>query len=328
MPSDKVRGAARRSRPTSFAGSGSIGRQYDGVLRRLRQRGAVAAVPSGRRAAAVPQRGLGGVPGRQRPLRGGHRRGAAAATTRRCSSRTTTSRWSRSGCASGGRRRGPRCSGTSRGRIPIGCASARGGARSSTGLLANDLLAFQLERDRRNFVLAVEEELDAEIDADGAARFGSTAASRRVTAVPIGVDYDRIQTVGARPARSPSSRQRLRPAFGLQAPHHRPGRRSARLHEGHSRAARGARPRVHAPSRAARPAHVRADRRAVAVGARQLQRDRIRDRSQGRTSSTRGTACRGCRRRSTTTRRRSICPAWSRSTASRTSASSARCTTA
>ena len=35
------------------------------------------------------------------------------------------------------------------------------------GLLANDLLAFQLERDRRNFVLAVEDELDAEIEADG-----------------------------------------------------------------------------------------------------------------------------------------------------------------
>ena len=34
-----------------------------------------------------------------------------------------------------------------------------------TGLLANDLLAFQLERDRRNFLLAVEEELDAQVEA-------------------------------------------------------------------------------------------------------------------------------------------------------------------
>ena len=35
-----------------------------------------------------------------------------------------------------------------------------------TGLLANDLLAFQLERDRRNFLLAVEDELGAEIETE------------------------------------------------------------------------------------------------------------------------------------------------------------------
>ena len=32
------------------------------------------------------------------------------------------------------------------------------------GLLANDLIAFQLERDRRNFLMAAEEELDAEVE--------------------------------------------------------------------------------------------------------------------------------------------------------------------
>jgi trehalose-6-phosphate synthase/Kef-type K+ transport system membrane component KefB len=84
------------------------------------------------------------------------------------------------------------------------------------GLLANDLLAFQLERDRRNFVMAVDEELDADIDAGGQTiRFGSRVTA--VTAVPIGVDYDRIQIVG-RDGRLASEQARLRRDFGLQAP--------------------------------------------------------------------------------------------------------------
>jgi trehalose-6-phosphate synthase/Kef-type K+ transport system membrane component KefB len=64
------------------------------------------------------------------------------------------------------------------------------------GLLANDFLAFQVERDRRNFVLAVQDDLGAEIEADGASvRF--KGRSTTVVAVPIGVDYDRIQGVVA-----------------------------------------------------------------------------------------------------------------------------------
>ena len=81
------------------------------------------------------------------------------------------------------------------------------------GLLANDLLAFQLERDRRNFVLAVEDELDAEIEADGVRiRFAGRATS--VIAVPIGVDYDRIQAVGSDGALA-AEQQRLTQCFGL-----------------------------------------------------------------------------------------------------------------
>ena len=109
-----------------------------------------------------------GVSDGQRPVRGGHRSGAARHRHARSSSRTTTWRSSRRVCASGGRPRTRRCSGTSRGRIPIGCGSVPWRREILAGLLANDLLAFQLERDRRNFVLAVEEELDAEIEADGA----------------------------------------------------------------------------------------------------------------------------------------------------------------
>lgn len=62
------------------------------------------------------------------------------------------------------------------------------------GLLANDFVAFQLERDRRNFVAAVEDELEAEIEADGA-RIRLDGRRATVVAVPIGVDYDRIQAM-------------------------------------------------------------------------------------------------------------------------------------
>ena len=84
-----------------------------------------------------------------------------------------------------------------------------------TGLLANDLVAFQLESDRRSFVLAVEDELDAEIEADGQRIWFRDRVST-VTAVPIGVDYDRIQGVGGESALV-AEQQRLREAFGLEA---------------------------------------------------------------------------------------------------------------
>ncbi len=84
------------------------------------------------------------------------------------------------------------------------------------GLLANDLLAFQLERDRRNFLLAVEEELDAEIEADRA-RVVADGRSTTLVSVPIGVDYDRIQAVAQGPALEAEQR-RLVEAFGLAAP--------------------------------------------------------------------------------------------------------------
>ena len=93
------------------------------------------------------------------------------------------------------------------------------------GLLANDLLAFQVERDRRNFILAVQDELGAEIEADGASvRF--KGRSTTVVSVPIGVDYDRIQ--GVVTARG----IRRRPAaacvqmFGLDGDEHRRRRAS------------------------------------------------------------------------------------------------------
>jgi trehalose 6-phosphate synthase len=83
------------------------------------------------------------------------------------------------------------------------------------GLLANDLIAFQVERDRRNFLMAAEEELDAEIEIEASrARVDGHAAT--VVSVPIGVDFDRIQGFAADPALV-AEQQRLREQLNLRA---------------------------------------------------------------------------------------------------------------
>lgn len=84
------------------------------------------------------------------------------------------------------------------------------------GLLGNDLIAFQLERDRRNFLLAVEEELGAEVD-DEASRVDFDGRHSTVVSVPIGVDYDRIQQM-ATAAELAAETARLRSEFALSAP--------------------------------------------------------------------------------------------------------------
>ena len=83
------------------------------------------------------------------------------------------------------------------------------------GLLANDLLAFQVERDRRNFLMAAEEELGAEVELESSrVRFAGRQST--VVSVPIGVDYDRIQSFAADPS-LPQEQQRLRELLGLRA---------------------------------------------------------------------------------------------------------------
>ena len=82
------------------------------------------------------------------------------------------------------------------------------------GLLANDLIAFQLERDRRNFMAAVREELGLEIK-DGVVRVGGRAVN--IVAAPIGVDFDRISAM-ARDPRLLVEKDRLRRELGLTAP--------------------------------------------------------------------------------------------------------------
>ena len=61
-----------------------------------------------------------------------------------------------------------------------------------SGLLGNDLIAFQLDRDRRNFLIAAREELSLETSRN-TVRMGNRIVA--VKAVPIGVDYDRIQRI-------------------------------------------------------------------------------------------------------------------------------------
>ena len=85
-----------------------------------------------------------------------------------------------------------------------------------TGLLANDLLAFQLERDRRNFLLAVEDELGAEIETE-ASEVRLNGRHTTVVSAPIGVDFDRIQRIAADPALK-EEQERLVQSFCLRAP--------------------------------------------------------------------------------------------------------------
>jgi trehalose-6-phosphate synthase len=82
------------------------------------------------------------------------------------------------------------------------------------GLLANNLIAFQLERDRRNFLAAVREELHLET-ANGVVRFGGRDV--HAVAVPIGVDYDRI-SMTARDPRLLVEKDRLRRELRIASP--------------------------------------------------------------------------------------------------------------
>ncbi len=146
-----------------------------------------------------------------------------------------------------------------------------------TGLLANDLVAFQVERDRRNFVLAVEEVLDAEVEADGARiRYRNHVTS--VVAVPIGVDYDRIQRIGSTPA-VPETQRALAKQFGLEGAIVGLGVDRLDYTKGIPERLDALDRLLHAPAATARASHVRAGRRAVAFGSRELRDDRNRDRS-------------------------------------------------
>ena len=82
-----------------------------------------------------------------------------------------------------------------------------------TGLLGNDLIAFQLERDRRNFLTAAREG-GLEVTRN-TVRTGNRIVA--VKAVPIGVDYDRIQRITHDVALG-AEQARLRQELGLDTP--------------------------------------------------------------------------------------------------------------
>ena len=83
------------------------------------------------------------------------------------------------------------------------------------GLLGNDLIAFQLDRDRRNFLTAAREEFGADVTRN-TVRMGNRILA--VKAVPIGVDYDRIQQITKDPTLD-AEMDRLRTELGLDTPY-------------------------------------------------------------------------------------------------------------
>jgi len=83
-----------------------------------------------------------------------------------------------------------------------------------SGLLANDLLAFQLERDRRNFLQCVREDLPAAVERSVVTMDGHAT---HVVSAPIGVDYDRITSI-ATDRSLEAETARLRRELRLDAP--------------------------------------------------------------------------------------------------------------
>ena len=83
------------------------------------------------------------------------------------------------------------------------------------GLLGNDLIAFQLHRDRRNFLTAAREEFGFDVTRNTVRRGNRIVA---VKAVPIGVDYDRIQQITRDPTME-AEMARLRQELGLDTPY-------------------------------------------------------------------------------------------------------------
>ena len=81
------------------------------------------------------------------------------------------------------------------------------------GLLGNDLIAFQLDRDRRNFLTAAREG-GLEVTRN-TVRMGNRIVA--VKAVPIGIDYDRIQRITLDPGLQ-AEQARLRQELGLDTP--------------------------------------------------------------------------------------------------------------
>jgi trehalose 6-phosphate synthase len=82
------------------------------------------------------------------------------------------------------------------------------------GLVATDLLAFQLERDRRNFLAASRAELGAKASRS---RVHLNNRTTSVCAVPIGVDFDRIRSVTCDPGLD-TEMTRLRRELRIETP--------------------------------------------------------------------------------------------------------------
>ena len=83
-----------------------------------------------------------------------------------------------------------------------------------SGLLANDLIAFQLDRDRRNFLTCCRDEFQARVR-NGRVHVGKQSA--RVVTAPIGIDFDRLNDMAGDPSMA-GDIERLRRELALTSP--------------------------------------------------------------------------------------------------------------
>ena len=245
--------------------------------------------------------------------------------TRRCSSRTITWRSWRRRCARCGPTAARRSSGTSPGPIPDRLRICPWRRELVAGLLANDLLAFQLERDRRNFLMAAEEEFDAEVEFESSrVRFGGRSPpwSRcRSASTTTASNFAADPALAAGTAAPAASCSACAPTSSGWASI---GWTTPRAFQ--SASTRSTRCMTQRPDLRGKLTFVQIgvprgpiSRATAAIEAEIEPADRRDQRAPRR--SGRLTAV------STTTRPRSTLPAWSPSIASRTSASSARCMT-
>ena len=238
------------------------------LLRRIRQRGTVAALPSGRRAAEVPDAKTGtaykhvnaALPRpstREMPTRrhAGVSPGLSPRDDGVVSARLRPDVRDRDVLAH------PLAESRSPADVPMAARAARRAARQRSARVPGRARSPQLHPGGRRTSSAPRSKPTARA-------CDSEDARTTVVSVPIGVDYDRIQGVVADAAFDAEQLRLARDVRAVRADIDRSRRRSARLHQGDSRTARGDRSRVCAPARAARPLHVRADRRAVAIRAR------------------------------------------------------------
>ena len=98
------------------------------------------------------------------------------------------------------------------------------------GLLANDLLAFQLERDRQNFLLAAEEELGAEVEVE-ASRLRFEGRYTTVVSVPC-AHHQSLRHRGIRRRDHQRDRHAARGARRTHASDAARGGRPQRVHVG------------------------------------------------------------------------------------------------
>ena len=126
------------------------------------------------------------------------------------------------------------CSGTSPSRPRRCSASARGARSCWPGMLGADLLAFQTDADTQNFLACVRA-VPRRRGLDDLPRVRHPARARScVGTLPVGVDVTRLGQDATSEAALNEARA-LRETLGTEVDH--AGRRPARLHEGHHRAA-------------------------------------------------------------------------------------------